>query len=165
MNIITRLFPLRIKALYCIAICVAALHAPNTLAETYSYHPEADPAVDYQRALEQAKAQDKLVLVVFGSQWCPDCRSLNTKMSQEPLQATVQDNFIVTHVDVGNWDKNMAFVAQFGEPVAKGIPSIAIVGSDKKAYYVSTAGEFASARSSSLGSLTQWFQQKLTEIQ
>jgi len=165
MKIITSLLPWRIKALYCIAICVAALHVSTTLAEEYSYDPQADPAVDYQHALEQATAQDKLVLVVFGSQWCPDCRSLNTKMNQEPLQATVQDNFVVTHVDVGNWDKNMDFVAQFGEPVAKGIPSIAIVGSDQKAYYVSEAGEFASARSSSLSALTQWFEQKLTEIQ
>lgn len=132
--------------------------------DTHGYDPKADPAVDYQQALTAAGTGDKLVLLVFGSEWCADCRSLNQKMGLAPLETTVSGNFVVSHVDIGNWDLNMAFTEQFGDPVGKGIPSIAIVGSDGKTLYVSEAGEFASARSSELKDLDQWFQQKLAEI-
>ena len=85
-------------------------------------------------------------------------------MGLAPLEATVSGNFVVAHVDIGNWDRNMAFTGQFGDPVGKGIPSIAIIDSDGKALYVSEAGEFATARSSELKDLDQWFQLKLAEI-
>ena len=132
--------------------------------EDYTFDPEADPAQHYGAALSSANEQGKLVLVVFGSEWCPDCRSLNQKMTQSPLGNTIEAGFVVTHVDIGNWDLNMAFAANFGEPVAKGIPSIAIVEADGKILYVSQAGEFASARSSGVDSLDEWFQAKLAEM-
>ena len=133
-------------------------------AQGYGYDPDADPAATYQQAIERAGQQGKLVLLVFGSEWCPDCRSLNKKMGEPPLNETVQQNFIVAHVDIGNWDKNMAFTEQFGEPVGKGIPSIAIIDADKTVLYVSEAGEFASARSTDLASLDNWFRDRLATI-
>jgi thiol-disulfide isomerase/thioredoxin len=88
-------------------------------------------------------AQHKLV---FGSEWCPDCRSLNKKMALQTFSQTLQDNFLVVHVDIGNWDRNMAFTKRFGEPVSKGIPSIAVVAPDKKVLYVSEAGGVCNRR-------------------
>jgi thiol:disulfide interchange protein len=44
---------------------VAALPRP--------YNEQADPAQDIAAALKQAKADDKLVLLDFGANWCPDC--------------------------------------------------------------------------------------------
>jgi thioredoxin 1 len=133
-------------------------------AADYGYDPEADPAFTYQQALQQSAQQEKLVLLVFGSQWCPDCRSLNKKMGQAPLASTVDQSFVVAHVDIGNWDMNMAFTEQFGEPVAEGIPSIAIIAPDGKILYVSEAGEFASARSAELPALDGWFKELLTQV-
>ena len=143
---------------------VLLLNGITAAAEGYGYDPGANPAATYQQALERAGQQGKLVLLVFGSEWCPDCRSLNKKMAQAPLNETVDENFIVAHVDIGNWDRNMGFTEQFGEPVAKGIPSIVIVGPDKKLLYVSEAGEFASARSTDLDSLDAWFKDRLALI-
>ena len=146
------------------AFLFVALLSVSASASEYAYDPDADPAISYQQALEQATEQEKLVLLVFGSEWCPDCRSLNEKMAQAPLSATVADNFVVAHIDIGNWDKNMAFIEQFGEPVGNGIPSIAIVSPDKALLYVSKAGEFASARSTGLASLDEWFRDRLAII-
>lgn len=66
------------------------------------YDPEADPVVAYQQALAQASGQDKFVLLVFGSEWCADCRSLGKKLGQAPPEATVDSHFVVAHVDIGN---------------------------------------------------------------
>jgi thioredoxin-related protein len=147
-----------------LAAWLLLLNGMTANAQDYGYDPDADPAATYQQALERAGQQDKVVLLVFGSEWCADCRSLNKKMAQAPLSETVTENFIVAHVDIGNWDRNMEFTEQFGEPVAKGIPSIVIVGSDKKLLYVSEAGEFASARSTDLASLDAWFRDRLDLI-
>ena len=133
-------------------------------AADYGYDPDADPAVTYQAALQQSAQEEKLVLLVFGSEWCPDCRSLNKKLGQTPLASTIDESFVVAHVDIGNWDKNMAFTEQFGEPVAQGIPSIAIVAPDGSVLYVSEAGEFASARSAELPALDGWFKDMLKQI-
>ncbi len=147
-------------------LCIAILlfSGLTAAADDYAYDPDADPGATYQQAIAQAGQQGKLVLLVFGSEWCPDCRSLNEKMGQSPLSETVRQNFIVAHVDIGNWDKNMAFTEQFGEPVAKGIPSIAIVDADKTLLYVSEAGEFASARSTDLATLDSWLRDRLAAI-
>lgn len=133
-------------------------------AQEYSYDPAADPVAAFQLATQQAGQQHKLVMLVFGSEWCPDCRSLNKKMASQPFSETLQGHFLVVHVDIGNWDRNMAFTRQFGEPVAKGIPSIAVVAPDKQVLYVSEAGEFASARNMGLSALDGWMQELLIEI-
>ena len=147
-----------------LAVGILLTSAVTASAGDYGYDPDADPAATYQQAITQAGQQEKLVLLVFGSEWCPDCRSLNKKMGQPPLSDTVHKNFIVAHVDIGNWDRNMAFTEQFGEPVGKGIPSIAIVAADGTILYVSEAGEFASARSTGLASLDAWFRDRLAVI-
>jgi thiol-disulfide isomerase/thioredoxin len=133
-------------------------------AQEFRYDPTADPVAAFQRATEQAAEHDKLVLLVFGSEWCPDCRSLNKKMAQQPLSQTLQDNFVVVHVDIGNWDRNMVFTEQFGKPVAKGIPSLAVVAPDEKVLYVSEAGEFAAARNMGLTVLDSWMREMLIQI-
>ena len=81
--------------------------------EGYKFDTEADPTQHYNAALSSANEQGKLVLVVFGSEWCPDCRSLNQKMTQSPLRDTLENSFVVTHVDIGNWDLNMGFRCKF----------------------------------------------------
>jgi thiol-disulfide isomerase/thioredoxin len=145
-------------------IGASILACGSPLSAEYAYDPNADPAVTYQQAIQQASEQQKLVLLVFGSEWCPDCRSLNKKMAMPPLSDTLTGYFVVAHIDIGNWDRNMAFVAQFGKPVAKGIPSIAIIAPDKRVLYVSEGGEFASARSAGLSGLDNWFKDRLHQL-
>lgn len=130
-----------------------------------AYDPDADPATDYAAALSSAEESGRKVLVVFGADWCPDCRAFDKLITQAPLQATIEEHFVVMHVDIGNWDRNMAFTEQFGEPVAKGIPSIAILSADKDLLYVAEGGEFASARSSTTEDLNSWFIERLSLIE
>ena len=58
----------------------------NATAGQYKYQPDADPVATYTGAVQQATEEDKLVLVIFGSEWCPDCRSLNRKLAQPPAR-------------------------------------------------------------------------------
>jgi thioredoxin 1 len=126
-------------------------------AGEYRYDPDADPYVLLSKSTLTATKENKLILVVFGADWCPDCRSFNEKLNIKPLSEIITSRFVVMHVDVGEWDKNIDFTKQFGSPIDGGIPSIAILGNDKKLYYVAEGGEFASARTSKVKTLNEWF--------
>ena len=129
------------------------------------YDPDMDPYEKFRSVVDEAKNKEKSILLVFGSDSCPDCRSLYKKMHTKPLNETIDKNFIVMHVDIGGWDKNIDFTNQFGKPVKLGIPSIAIVDSSSTIYYVSKAGEFASARSSKTKTLNEWFLDMVQKIE
>jgi thioredoxin 1 len=126
-------------------------------AEKYSYDPIADPYQLLAESTEAALKEDKLILVVFGSDWCPDCRSFNEKLDMKPLSEIITRRFVVMHVDIGKWDRNIEFTNKFGSPIDGGIPSIAILANDKVLYYVAEGGEFASARKSKVKTLNEWF--------
>ncbi|MDF1818215.1 MAG: thioredoxin family protein [Immundisolibacteraceae bacterium] len=133
-------------------------------ARTLIYDPGANPRHDLAQAVASAATDDKRVLVVFGADWCPDCRMLDHHMNREPLKAVINDNFHVVKVDVGEKDKNLDFLATFGNPIAGGIPAIAILDNQSTIHYVSDAGELASARSAKTEGLKQWFQSLLGTI-
>jgi thioredoxin 1 len=126
-------------------------------ANNYRYDAKANPYELFSKSIAIASKENKLLLVVFGSDWCPDCRSLNEKLTMKPLSEIITKRFVVMHVDIGEWDKNIDFTKNFGDPIDGGIPSIAILGGNKKLYYVAEGGEFASARTSKVKTLNEWF--------
>jgi len=116
-------------------------------APALPYDEAADARVELNRALQAAQAQHKQVLVVFGANWCPDCRDLAGKMSGGPLAAHVAERYVVTKVDVARFDKNTDLAQQMGNPIRKGIPAVAVLRADGTLVKATTGGELADARS------------------
>lgn len=110
-----------------------------------------DPAADAPAALVAARAQaahtHKAVLVVFGANWCPDCRILARMMGQGRLAHYVAEHYVVVKVDIGNWDHNLELAGQLGYPIQKGIPAVSVVDAKGRLLAATQAGELASARS------------------
>jgi thiol:disulfide interchange protein len=145
------------KLFYRFAVfCLLALLGACSQGPKGPYDRHADPAADFDQALREAGAANRFVLVLFGANWCPECRGLEEQIGKEPLRGLLAERFVLVHVDIGNWDRNMDFVARFGTPVDNGIPAIAIVGPGGEVRFVSTAGEMANASSKTNGELTQW---------
>ncbi len=127
------------------------LLTPQALAVTPisgppAYDEAADAGQDLARALDRAKHEHKRLLVVFGANWCPDCRVLARRMAQGKLAEQLARAYVVTKVDVGNWDKNQDIAARYGNPIKKGIPAVAVLGPDGRLLHATAAGELASAR-------------------
>ena len=137
----------------------------DNMTSVQIYDPDMDPYERFGAVVDEAKNKEKSILLVFGSDTCPDCRSLYKKMHTKPLNETIDKNFIVMHVDIGNWDNNIDFTNQFGTPVESGTPSIAILDNSSTIYYVSKAGEFASARHSKTKTLNEWFLDMVQKIE
>jgi len=110
------------------------------------YVPGLNAHTELADALKLAAQQHKRVLVVFGANWCYDCHVLDLAFHRPDVAAVLKPNFEVVHVDVGQGEKNQDMMQLYHVPMAKGIPAIAVLGSDGKLLYSQQGGEFEKAR-------------------
>jgi hypothetical protein len=94
---------------------------------------------------EAAKAH-KRVLLIFGADWCYDCHVLDRALRRPDIAPTLNANFEVVHVDVGQGDKNQDLMTQYQVPMSRGIPAIAVLDARGKLLYSQKNGEFERAR-------------------
>ena len=111
-----------------------------------AYDESADAKAEVQAALSAAKAGHQRVLLIFGANWCPDCRALDASLGSEKNAKLMAKAFRIVKIDVGNFDKNQDLVALYGAPTKGGIPAAVIVSPDDKVLYSTKAGELADAR-------------------
>jgi thioredoxin 1 len=109
------------------------------------YDEHADARVTLQQGLDAARASGKQVLVVFGANWCKDCRELD-KALHGRAASLIDARFVVVKIDVGNFDKNLDVVKRYGYPIGKGIPAAVVLNANGKVLYATRAGELADAR-------------------
>lgn len=139
----------------------AAATAATAVPHAMPYDESADPQRDLQAALAKARKDHKRVLVVFGANWCPDCRELDKEFhAGGRTQALVAERYEVVKVDVGRFDKNLDFAKLYGEPIKKGIPSVVVVTPTNEVVYQTRAGELADARSMGADGIYGFFKDK-----
>lgn len=125
---------------------LALVLGPLAAAEL-PYDEKADAGAEVAQAIASARAAHRDVLLVFGANWCKDCRMLDTELKQGRLAKLIAERYVVVKVDVGNFDKNLDLAQRYDNPIKKGIPSIAVLDAAGSPVFVTRAGELASARS------------------
>lgn len=74
--------------------------------------------VDARTAIEQGKARaaesGKMLMITFGANWCPDCRTLHDNLYAPETRAYVEKHFEVVEIDVGDSKKNAAVQRDLG---------------------------------------------------
>ena len=121
------------------------------------YDESANAAAQIQAALKVAKADRKSALLVFGANWCGDCKMLDIEMRQGELAKLVNDRLSVVKVDVGRFDRNKDVTAVYGNVVKKGIPSVVLLRADGSVAYQTDGGELADARKMGREGVTKFF--------
>lgn len=96
------------------------------LATGLPYDEHADAAAEVRAAQQSASATGRDVLIVFGANWCPECREVPRLVEQHAGQVG-PDKVVLVKVDVGNFDRNMELVKSWGTPTRKGIPAAVLV--------------------------------------
>jgi thiol:disulfide interchange protein len=99
------------------------------------YRADANAAQDIRRALANAVQQHKNVLVDFGGNWCIDCHVLENAFHQPRIAPLLNSNYIVVHVDVGKYDKNLELAKKYHVNLEKGVPSLAVLDAQGKVLY------------------------------
>jgi len=137
----------------------------NVAAAERPYNTTADANADVAQALAQAKATHTPVLLIFGANWCEDCRSLNRALNTDRNAALIHQQFQVVKIDVGNFDHNLDITKRYGDPTKNGIPAAVIVSPDDKILYSTKAGELSNARRMNDDGVYGFFKQAIAASQ
>jgi thiol:disulfide interchange protein len=119
---------------------------PLPAVKKHLYSAEADPKADIAAALKQASLEHKRVILDFGGDWCGDCQVLDIYFHQSPNVELVDKNFLIVHVDIGHFDKNLDITEKYDVPLKKGVPALAVVDANGKLLYSQQAAEFGDMR-------------------
>ena len=145
-------------------IVLLALFTTSTVAAEGPYDEAADARLEVQRALSAATAAKTSVLIVFGANWCADCKILDMTMKQDPTAALVARKFRVVKVDVGRFERNVDLANAYGVPLKSGIPAIAIVSPGNEVLYATRAGELADARRMGDAGIHEFFRRAAASV-
>jgi len=124
-----------------LAATTAALAAPPQI-----YNEAADANAEISATLADAAKSKLPVLVVFGANWCGDCKMLDATMKGGPSAPLIAQHFTVVKVDVGRFDRNVDIAERYHVPLKKGIPAVAVLSPQGKLVYATEGGELADAR-------------------
>jgi protein disulfide-isomerase len=126
---------------------IASLALAGTVfAAAPPYDEAADAQAEIKQALATAGSTKRPVLVIFGANWCEDCRALDASLKTPKNAELVAKEFVVVKVDVGNFDRNLPVVSQYGNPIKRGIPAAVVLSPGNQVLYATRAGELSSAR-------------------
>ena len=76
-------------------------------AAALPYDELSDAKADISAALVQARSDQTPVLVVFGANWCGDCRALDMAFKEGAAAPLIARKFKVVKVNVGRFDRNV----------------------------------------------------------
>ena len=123
------------------------------------YDEKADAHQQIAAGIAEASKAHKNVILIFGANWCGDCRALDAQMHKEDLATLIATNYEVVKVDVGRFDKNQDIGEKYHVPLKHGIPALAVLDPDGNLLYAMDQGQFADARHMSYESIKAFFEQ------
>jgi protein disulfide-isomerase len=126
-------------------------------ADQPPYDETADAHQQVASAIAEASKAQKNVILVFGANWCGDCRALDAQMHKDELAALIASNYEVVKIDVGRFNKNKDIAAKYRAPLAHGIPTLAVLDPAGNVLYAMDQGQFSNARSMSYESIRDFF--------
>ena len=131
--------------------------AHSRAADALPYDESADAAAQVTAAAAQAARDGKQLLIVFGANWCGDCKMLDAEFKKPALKALLDRHYRIVKVDVGRFNKNLDVVKPWGDVIRKGIPSIVVAGADRQLIYATHGGELADARKMGEAGVMEFF--------
>ena len=108
------------------------------------YRADANARQEIREATATAGKQNKRILLVFGGNWCSDCHVLDNAFHQPRIAPLLNNNFVVVHVDVGKYEKNLDLAKKYHIDLEKGVPSVAVL--DGNGGFLYSTSEFEKAR-------------------
>ena len=111
------------------------------------YPANVDAKAEIAEAVANAAKTHRRVILVFGGNWCYDCHVLDAAFHSPEIEGTLNKNFVVVPVNIGEYDKNLDIADKYEVPLKRGVPASAVLESDGKVLFSQKHGEFEAARS------------------
>jgi thiol-disulfide isomerase/thioredoxin len=123
------------------------------------YPDPAQARTDLTAALKTAASSHKRILLDFGGNWCGDCQVLDIYFHDPSNRPILDANFVLVHVNIGKMDTNLDIAEQYGVPIGKGVPALAVLSEQGKLLYSQKSGEFEAMRRMESSAVTQFLVQ------
>ena len=136
--------------------------ATTAIAAEGPYNESADAKLEIRQALAQSAATGTTVVVVFGANWCGDCKVLDIAMRTGKSAPLFARDFKVVKVDVGQVRPERGHRQGVWVPLKKGIPAVVILSPGNEVIYATRGGELADARSMGEDGIYRFFR-KVTD--
>jgi thioredoxin 1 len=132
---------------------------PASTPPTVMYDELADANRDLAAALETAKADRKMVLVVYGANWCQDCKDFEVDLNAASLGSLIAEHYVLVKVDIGKpgTKKNADVALRYGVPIGRGIPAVAVVLADGKKLLTMDGRQMADLRAKGRPAVVKFF--------
>ena len=104
-----------------------------TLPLPLPYNGEVLTYEEVEFFINKSIGEDKQPILVFGANWCPDCRIFSGTMDIPKIKSYINDHFAILYIDVKRYEINMQLMEEFGIPSAEGIPRVLVF--DKRIFY------------------------------
>ena len=118
-----------------------------------------DTSADADALLESALNSlddDKKLLLILGGNWCPDCRVLAGMLKSREVKEAINKNYIVQHIDVGKFDKNLHIPKKFGIEKLYGVPTVLVIDQDENVLNSPFIEDWTTARTKKPEDLTDY---------
>ncbi len=79
-------------------------------------------------------------------------------MHKPGLARLIARDFVIVKIDVGIFNKNLKISKEYGVPISKGIPAMAVLDPYGKLLYAQSQGQFANARAMPYQDFTEFFE-------
>ena len=126
------------------------------VVKQHIYSETTNPRQDIAAGLREARKEHKRVLLSFGGDWCPDCQMLNVYLHDGANEPIVDKDYVVVHVWIGHKDMNLDLAQQYGVPIDKGVPALAVLDAHGKVIHAQSTGEFKDMRSMNSSEVTEF---------
>ena len=103
-------------------------------------------------------SRGKQPVVIFGGNWCPDCRILEGTLAMPTIKKFLQQHYQVMHIDIGRYDRNMDLMDHINIESKKGVPRVVILDLEKNIMNSSTSSEWTTARDRKQQEIYNYFQ-------
>jgi thiol-disulfide isomerase/thioredoxin len=104
-------------------------------------------------------AENKQPIIIFGANWCPDCRIFSGTIDIPKINEFIETYFNILYIDVKRYEINMNLIEYFDIPAEEGIPRVLVFDFNKNIINKSSTTEWRTARDRSSQDIFNFFQE------
>ena len=126
------------------------------------YDEKVVDSLQLDEFIDLSISKGKQPVVIFGGNWCPDCRILEGTLAMPTIKKFLQQHYQVMHIDIGRYDRNMDLMDHLKIESKKGVPRVVILDLEKNIMNSSTSSEWTTARDRKQQEIYNYFQRFLS---
>ena len=127
------------------------------------YDEKEIESLKLDRFIDLSIDKGKQPVIIFGGNWCPDCRILEGTLAMPTIKKFIDQHYQIMHIDIGRYDRNMELMNHVNIEAKKGVPRVVILDFEKNIVNSSTSSEWTTARDRKQQEIYNYFQKFVTD--